>query len=127
MNACKEINTRTLIDAITEDALMTMDTAGVDDPQEVARNKRCLQLIGRAFNVRPESEAALEKIRKYEDGIRTGNATGSDRTPLSGMDPLALAMDFFNAAIRLDSASERADLFDMMDYIADYLAITQEA
>ena len=127
MNACREINTRTLIDAITEDALMSMDTAGVDDPQEVARNKRCLELIGRAFNVRPESETALEKIRKYEDEIRTGSDAELDRTPLSEMDPLTLAMDFFNAAIRLDSASERAELFSMMDDIAAYLEISQEA
>lgn len=127
MNACREINTRTLIDAITEDALMSMDTAGVDDPQEVARNKRCLELIGRAFDVRPESETALEKIRKYEDEIRTGNDAELDRTPLSEMPPLTLAMDFFNAAIRLDSASERAELFNMMDDIAAYLEISQEA
>ncbi len=125
-----EIRTDTIIHAILKDATDYMATIGPEDLPCNTQHERCLDIIGRAFGAQKECDEARELLRRWEDAVRNDVQPDLDGLRLSldeQASPNAVTLDFFKAALQLEDAGERQELYNMADYIGEAVEVRYQA
>lgn len=125
-----EIRTDTIIRAILNDATSYMATIGSEDLPCNTQYERCLDIIARAFGAQAECDEARELLRRWEDAVRNETQPNLDGLTISLDEPAspnAVTLDFFRAALRLEDAEERQELYNMADYIGEAVELCYQA